>query len=200
MYAVIQTGGKQYRVSEGDVITVEKLDVEVNSKVEFDKVLLVEDSGDVKIGTPYLDAVKVVGSVLENGKGKKVIIFKYKSKKDYRKKQGHRQPFTMVQIDEIISEGKPKAKKAAPKKEKAEPEQEPAVEVTEAEVTEPKEAAAEPAETTEIEEPKKPAVKRTRAKKEVKEDAPATEEKPEEEKKPAPKRTRVKKEVPVDGE
>jgi len=88
MYAIIETGGKQYKVSEGDVITVEKLKAEVNSKVEFDKVLLVSLDGDIRVGTPYLDAVKVHGSVTEDGKGKKVIIFKYKAKKGYRKKQG----------------------------------------------------------------------------------------------------------------
>lgn len=115
MYAVIETGGKQYRVQEGDVITVEKLNVEAGKKVEFDKVLVINDDKDLQIGAPYVDGVKVFGSVVENGKGKKVIIFKYKAKKDYRKKQGHRQPYTMVEITGIGAD-KP-AKKAAPKKE-----------------------------------------------------------------------------------
>ena len=100
MYAVIETGGKQYRVQEGDVITVEKLGVEAGETVTFDKVLLLSDEKEVKVGTPYLDAA-VTGSVVENGKGQKVVIFKYKAKKDYRKKQGHRQPYTMVKIESI---------------------------------------------------------------------------------------------------
>ncbi len=109
MYAVIETGGKQYRVQEGDVITIEKLNVTAEEKVEFDKVLLFSDGDSVQVGAPYVDALKVYGTVVENGKGQKVIIFKYKSKKDYRKKQGHRQPYTMVQIDSLG--GKPSAKK-----------------------------------------------------------------------------------------
>ncbi len=117
MYAVIETGGKQYRVQEGDVITVEKLNAEAGDKVTFDKVLLMSDGKDVKVGTPYLDAA-VSGSVVENGKGKKVIIFKYKAKKDYRKKQGHRQPYTMVKIDSLGG----KAQNAAPAKKAAVPE------------------------------------------------------------------------------
>ena len=98
MYAVIETGGKQYRVQEGDVITVEKLNAEAGETVVFDKVLLMSDGKEVKVGAPYLTEA-VTGSVVENGKGKKVIIFKYKAKKDYRKKQGHRQPYTMVKIE-----------------------------------------------------------------------------------------------------
>ncbi len=111
MYAVIETGGKQYRVQEGDVITVEKLNAEAGETVVFDKVLLMSDGKEVKVGTPYLTSA-VTGSVVENGKGKKVIIFKYKAKKDYRKKQGHRQPYTMVKIESLTGE----AKKAAPAK------------------------------------------------------------------------------------
>lgn len=107
MYAVIETGGKQYRVQEGDVITVEKLNVEAGEVVTFDKVLVLGEGKDVKVGTPYLDAA-VTGTVVENGKGKKVIIFKYKAKKDYRKKQGHRQPYTMVKIASLTGEA-PKA-------------------------------------------------------------------------------------------
>ena len=113
MYAVIETGGKQYRVQEGDVITIEKLNAEVGETVTFDKVLVLGEGKDVKVGTPYVDAA-VTGSVVENGKGQKVIIFKYKAKKDYRKKQGHRQPYTMVKIESL---GGAAPKKAAPKKE-----------------------------------------------------------------------------------
>ncbi len=101
MYAVIETGGKQYRVSEGDVITIEKLAVEAGEKVEFDRVLVLSNEEDLKVGAPYVEGAKVFGEVVENGKGKKVIIFKYKSKKDYRKKQGHRQPYTMVKIESL---------------------------------------------------------------------------------------------------
>ena len=106
MYAVIETGGKQYRVQEGDVITVEKLDAKAGDKVTFDKVLVLSDGKEMKVGTPYLDA-GVTASVVENGKGKKVIIFKYKAKKDYRKKQGHRQPYTMVKIESLGAIGVP---------------------------------------------------------------------------------------------
>lgn len=116
MYAVIKTGGKQYRVQEGDVITIEKLNANVGDKVEFDEVLVLGEGADIKVGTPFLDGVKVFGTVTENGKGKKVIIFKYKSKKDYRKKQGHRQPYTMVEITGL---GTDKPAKVAPKAEAA---------------------------------------------------------------------------------
>lgn len=109
MYAVIETGGKQYRVQNGDVIVIEKLNVEAGKKVTFDKVLMLGDGKDLKIGKPYLDET-VEGKVIENGKGKKVVIFKYKAKKDYRKKQGHRQPYTKVEITAVGgSTSKPKA-------------------------------------------------------------------------------------------
>ena len=115
MYAVIETGGKQYRVSEGDVITVEKLNVEDGANVELDKVLILGEGNDIQVGTPYIDGAKIMGRVVENGKAKKVVIFKYKSKKDYRKKQGHRQPYTMIEI--LSLDGKAPVKKSAPKAE-----------------------------------------------------------------------------------
>ena len=100
MYAIIKTGGKQYCVEEGKVITIEKLDVEGGAEVAFDEVLLV--SGDsVKIGQPTVAGAKVTGKVLEQGKGAKIRIFKYKAKSNYRRRQGHRQPFTKVQIEKI---------------------------------------------------------------------------------------------------
>ena len=97
MYAVIQTGGKQYKVEKGDEILVEKLEADVDAEVAFD-VLLVADDAGVKIGQPVLEGVVVKGKVLEHGKGKKVIVFKYKPKKNSRKKNGHRQPYTKVEI------------------------------------------------------------------------------------------------------
>lgn len=101
MYAVIETGGKQYRVQEGDVLKVEKLPVEVGNTVEFDRVLTIVNSGDVKIGRPVVEGVKVVAKVLEQDKSKKIIVFKYKAKSNYRRKQGHRQPFTRIVIEKI---------------------------------------------------------------------------------------------------
>ncbi len=97
MYAIIQTGGKQYKVEAGDEILVEKLEAAVDAEVEFD-VLLVSDDAGVKVGKPVLDGVKVKGKVVEHGRGKKVIVFKYKPKKNIRTKRGHRQPYTKVEI------------------------------------------------------------------------------------------------------
>ena len=117
MYAIIETGGKQYRVQNGDQIKVEKLDVKDGAAVVFDKVLVAGEGADIKVGTPYLDGLTVEGKAVETGKGDKVIIFKYKAKKDYRKKQGHRQPYTLVEITAIGGE-KAAPKKEAPKAEK----------------------------------------------------------------------------------
>ena len=97
MYAIIQTGGKQYKVEVGDQILVEKLDAEVDASVDFETLLVADDAG-VKVGTPVLNGVNVKGKVLEHGKGKKVIVFKYKPKKNIRTKRGHRQPYTKVEI------------------------------------------------------------------------------------------------------
>ncbi|MCI8894347.1 MAG: 50S ribosomal protein L21 [Lachnospiraceae bacterium] len=99
MYAIIATGGKQYKVSEGDIITIEKLGVEAGEKVTFDNVLAVSD-GALKVGADVSGAT-VDGSVVENGRGKKVIVYKYKRKTGYHKKNGHRQAFTKVKIDKI---------------------------------------------------------------------------------------------------
>lgn len=100
MYAVIRTGGKQYRVSQGDELNVEKLSAEVGSEVEFE-VLLFADGNKVTVGKPVVEGVRAKAKVIEHGKGDKVIVFKYKPKKDYRKKQGHRQPYTKVEIVSI---------------------------------------------------------------------------------------------------
>lgn len=102
MYAVIETGGKQYRVQEGDVVFVEKLDVAEGESVNFDKVLLLSNEGNLSAGKPYVEGAKVEGTVLEQGKAKKIIVFKYKAKKNERKKKGHRQPFTKVKIEKIL--------------------------------------------------------------------------------------------------
>ncbi|MGI5850894.1 MAG: 50S ribosomal protein L21 [Clostridiales bacterium] len=102
MYAIIKTGGKQYLVHEGDVIRVEKLDVEEGSEVSFDEVLAINDDESLRVGTPFVEGSKVEAKVIKHGKGKKITVFKYKPKKNYRKKQGHRQPFTQVQISKII--------------------------------------------------------------------------------------------------
>ncbi|MEQ2400602.1 50S ribosomal protein L21 [Peptoniphilus hominis (ex Hitch et al. 2025)] len=100
MYAIIETGGKQYVVEAGDKIKVEKLDVKEGDKVTFDKVLFV--SGDeTKVGAPFVDGAKVEAKVLAQGKNKKVVVYKYKSKKNERKKNGHRQPYTLVEISGI---------------------------------------------------------------------------------------------------
>jgi large subunit ribosomal protein L21 len=105
MYAIIKTGGKQYSVERGDRLFVEKLDVEPGARIEFDKVLYLNADDFTKVGTPYLDAVRVIGTAVENGKAKKVVTFKYKAKKHHRKKQGHRQPYTLVEIDSITADG-----------------------------------------------------------------------------------------------
>lgn len=170
MYAVIETGGKQYRVQEGDVLSIEKLKVSAEEKIEFDKVLVLNDGKSVKVGTPYVDACKVFGTVVENGKGEKVIIFKYKAKKDYRKKQGHRQPYTMVRIDSL--NGLPSEKKAEPKTEKKAE----AIAV---------EAAVDGSDSEKAAAEKKPAAKKPAAKKATAEKA----DKPASDKKPAAKKT-----------
>ena len=97
MYAIIRTGGKQYNVSVGDEIVVEKLNAEVGDVVSFDVLMLVDDNG-VTIGTPVVKGASANAKVIEHGKGKKVVVFKYKPKKNYRKKQGHRQPYTKVKV------------------------------------------------------------------------------------------------------
>ena len=101
MYAVIKTGGKQYKVQEGDVVFIEKLIADEGSEVSFDKVLAVSIEGSLNVGSPLVMDATVSAKVLNHGKEKKVIIFKYKPKKGYRKKQGHRQPYTKVQIEKI---------------------------------------------------------------------------------------------------
>ena len=117
MYALIEACGKQYKVEEKDVVFFEKLDAEEGKKVTFDKVILVSDDGKVQVGNPYVKGVKVEGKVVAHGKGKKIIVFKMKAKKNERKKQGHRQPYTKVEITSIKTAT---AKTTTSKEEKAE--------------------------------------------------------------------------------
>ena len=101
MHAIIVTGGKQYKVTEGDVLYIEKLDAEAGEAVTFDKVLAVLDGDKATFGTPVVEGASVTANVVTNGKGKKVLVFKYKPKKNYRRRQGHRQPYTKVEITKI---------------------------------------------------------------------------------------------------
>ena len=101
MYAVVATGGKQYRVQEGDTLRIEKIPGEVGAEVAFDRVLMVSDGDDVRIGQPVLENAVVNGTIIEQGKSRKVLVFKYKRRKRYRRKQGHRQLFTAVKIGTI---------------------------------------------------------------------------------------------------
>ena len=110
MYAIIEACGKQYKVTEGDDVFFEKLDAEEGKKVTFDKVILVSDDKKVQVGNPYVKGIKVEGNVVSHGKGKKILVFKYKAKKNYRRTQGHRQPYTKVEITNIKL---PAAKKEA---------------------------------------------------------------------------------------
>jgi len=102
LYAVIKTGGKQYRVQVGETLRLEKLDAEVGETVAFDQVLALKTEEGLKVGTPLVEGAKVEARVLSQGKAKKIIVFKYKPKKNYRRKQGHRQPFTSVRIEKIV--------------------------------------------------------------------------------------------------
>ncbi len=101
MYAIFETGGQQYRVTEGDVIFIEKLDVESNSSVEFDKVIAIENESGVVVGSPFVDGAKVVAEAIKNGKSKKITVFTYRAKKNSKRKMGHRQPYTKVEIKSI---------------------------------------------------------------------------------------------------
>ncbi len=101
MYAIIETGGKQYRVEQGDVVFIEKLNANTDDVVTFDKVIILENEGKTKIGAPYVKGATVTAKVLKNGKAKKITVFTYKPKKDSKRKLGHRQPYTKVQIDAI---------------------------------------------------------------------------------------------------
>ncbi len=101
MYAVIETGGKQYKVAEGDTVFVEKLGLDEGAEVTFEKVAALGKDDGLVIGAPYVDGAKVSAKVIKNGKEKKILVFKYKAKKNYRRRKGHRQPYTKVQIEKI---------------------------------------------------------------------------------------------------
>ena len=101
MYAIIESCGRQYKVTEGDVVFFEKLYAEEGKKLTLDNVVIVSDDKDVKVGAPYVKGAKVEGNVVAHGKGKKILVYKYKAKKNYRRTQGHRQPYTKVEIKSI---------------------------------------------------------------------------------------------------
>lgn len=101
MYAIVKTGGKQYKVSEGDVLFVEKLEAETGDTVTLDEVLACSKDGELKVGAPVVEGASVQAKVVEQGKAKKVIVYKYKAKKDYRRKQGHRQAYTKIVVEKI---------------------------------------------------------------------------------------------------
>ena len=103
MYAVVSTGGKQYKVQKGETLRIEKIPGEVGSKVTFDKVLMVADGENIRLGQPVIEKAAVQASIVEQDKAKKILIFKYKRRKRYRRKQGHRQPYTAIRIDGIES-------------------------------------------------------------------------------------------------
>ena len=153
MYAVVNTGGKQYKVQQGEILRVEKIPGEIGSPVTFDRVLMFSDGENVNIGQPVLENIAVEGHIVEQGKAKKIIVFKYKRRKRYRRKKGHRQEFTAVQIDSITAK-KAKAKEKPEKTEEPKPEAKKAKAEPKAEKAEVKKAA-----------PKKEAAKKTEAKK-----------------------------------
>ncbi|MCI8832680.1 MAG: 50S ribosomal protein L21 [Clostridia bacterium] len=110
MYAIIEACGKQYKVAQGDVVFFEKLDAEEGKKVKFDNVILVsEDNGKIEVGNPYVKGAKVEGKVVSHGKAKKILVYKYKAKKNYRRTQGHRQPYTKVEITAVKTAAEKKA-------------------------------------------------------------------------------------------
>ena len=119
MYAMIESSGRQYKVSKGEIVFFEKLNLNEGDKVNFDKVILISDDNNIQIGDPYVKGAKVTGKVVSNGKHKKIIVYKMKPKKNYRRKQGHRQPYTKVEITDItLKDSKSEAKETAVEKTK----------------------------------------------------------------------------------
>ena len=115
MYAIIESCGRQYKVAEGDVVFFEKLDAEEGKDVKFDNVVLVSKDDKIEVGSPYVKGAKVEGKVVSHGKGKKVLVYKYKAKKNYRRTQGHRQPYTKVEITKISTAVEKKQEKETAK-------------------------------------------------------------------------------------
>ena len=162
MFAVIKTGGKQYKVAKNDVIVIEKLNGETGEVVAFDSVLMVGEGAETKAGSPFVDGVCVAGEVVEQTRGDKVLVFKKKRRQNYRRTQGHRQDLTVVRITDILTDGKKpqaKAKKAAPKQDETPKKSEAAPEKATAKKTATKKTA--PKKTA----PKKAAAKKTGTKK-----------------------------------
>ncbi len=102
MYAIVESGGKQYKAVPGATMEVDRLSIEEGSEIELDRVLLVVDDGDIKVGTPLVDGAKVKATVVEHFKGRKIIVFKYIPRERYRRKKGHRQQYTRLRVDEIL--------------------------------------------------------------------------------------------------
>jgi len=120
MYAVFKTGGKQYRATTGDILKIEKIEAEKGALIDLDEVLMVGEGDDIQVGAPFLEGTKVTAKVLDQGRRDKITIIKFKRRKHHRKQMGHRQYFTCIQIEDVVTGGKKAAKKAAPKKAKAE--------------------------------------------------------------------------------
>jgi len=159
MYAVVNSGGKQYKVQQGQILRVEKISGDVGNPVTFDRVLMLSDGENVSIGQPALEDVAVEGHIVEQGKAKKIIVFKYKKRKRYRRKKGHRQEFTAVLIDSI----KPKAQKAAAAKDETQVEAQESLPVAEEakEAFPPKDASKKTSKTKATTTPKAESVKET---------------------------------------
>ena len=166
MYAVLNSGGKQYKVQQGEVLRVEKISGDVGSPVTFDRVLMFADGDNVSIGQPVLDGISVEGHIVEQGKAKKIIVFKYKRRKRFRRKNGHRQEFTAVQIDSIKAKGST-AEKASEPESKAKVEAKQPDAKVEAKQPEAKAEVKQPEAKTEVKQPeaKKSAPKKETAKK-----------------------------------
>ena len=190
MYAVLKSGGKQYKVEEGQVLRLEKLPGDVGSAIKFDQILMIGDGESIQVGQPLVDGASVEARIVDQGRGKKIIVFKYKRRKRYRRKQGHRQEFTAIQVDSILTKTKSAPKKAEPEKEAKAPKAEKtATKKAEPEKAEAKEVKAKKAESKKEDvkkaEPKKAAAKKAEpAKKETKKAEP---------KKAAPKKAETKK-------
>lgn len=144
MYAVVKTGGKQYRVAQDDIILVEKLVVEPGAAIELDQVLMLDDGKATTIGTPLVEGARVAATVIDQTRGDKIIVFKKKRRKDYKRTRGHRQDLTVLRITEILAKGQKASAKAAEKPAVAAPAETPAEEITApaAETSAPVEAAA----------------------------------------------------------